>query len=172
MSELLNTAMEGEPVSFGQSSIALFGTVGKTTWRDELMEHVKGIVADQSGLKFFDPRVENWTPEDRIREQQAKALCGILVFVITPQQEGWYTLLELFEAAYHAQFGKSVFICFEDDHLGQKFEYHQRNSIDAVCSMLADFDHLEVCKNVVTLAVEVASTHCELVARRKSGPGD
>lgn len=60
--------------------IGLFGTCGNSKWRDPFMEKYKEL-----GIKFFNPQVEDWKPEDAAIEAEHLANDAIILFPVTSE---------------------------------------------------------------------------------------
>ena len=94
----------------------LGGTCAETTWRNELMP-----LLDAKGIEYFNPVVDDWTPEcQAIEEQQKNEICGVHCYVITPEMQGVYSIAEIIHSAhlantYGASVDKVIFIVLKDD---------------------------------------------------------
>jgi len=69
--------------------VGLFGTCGKSTWRNKFME-----AFDQAGIKYFNPQVDNWTPELAIEEAKHLAHDEIILFPVTDETYATGSLAE------------------------------------------------------------------------------
>jgi len=79
--------------------IFLGGTCAETTWRDELIEELRNY-----DVEYFNPVVEDWTPEDQEREEDEKNnKCNIHLYVITPEMQGVYSIAEIINSCWQAQ---------------------------------------------------------------------
>ena len=58
--------------------IGLFGTCGKSKWRDSFVSDF-----DENKIDFFNPQVEEWKPEDAVIEAKHLASDNIILFPIT-----------------------------------------------------------------------------------------
>ena len=68
--------------------IFLGGTCNGTTWRDELIPYLP--------CDYFNPVVEDWTPECIERENLEKDhKCDIHLYIITPEMKGIYSIVEM-----------------------------------------------------------------------------
>ena len=76
--------------------VFLGGTCGTSTWRRELIPLLREKVP------YFDPQVDNWTPEDAEREDACKPVAKFCVFVITGDALGTYSGWEICEEAHRA----------------------------------------------------------------------
>lgn len=83
----------------------LGGTCAETTWRDELMP-----LLDARGIGYFNPVVEDWTPEcQAIEEEEKNSKCNVHLYVITPEMQGVYSVAEIVHSAHLANtYGTSV----------------------------------------------------------------
>jgi len=73
-----------EPITIG-----LFGTCGGSTWRDQFM-----AVYAMSGISFFNPQVDDWTPEMADIEAQHLVEDEIILFPVTGETAGLGSLAE------------------------------------------------------------------------------
>lgn len=64
-------------------TIGLFGTCGNSTWR-------KGFIAayEAAGIQYFNPQVEDWKPEDAIKEAEHLVEDDIILFPVTSETYG------------------------------------------------------------------------------------
>lgn len=69
--------------------IGLFGTCGKSTWRQAFMERYQGL-----GINFFNPQVDNWKPEDAEIEAEHLATDEVILFPVTGETYGTGSLAE------------------------------------------------------------------------------
>ncbi|CAH8470683.1 unnamed protein product [Schistosoma margrebowiei] len=76
-----------------------------TTWRKE----VAIPILDRLGLTYYNPQVDDWSPELMELERKAKSVSDILLFVF----ENWRTrgLVSLLEATYLASQKKPLVLC-------------------------------------------------------------
>ena len=72
-----------------QMHIFLGGTCNGSTWRDDF---VKLIAPDYT---WYNPVVEDWTPECKIKEDIEKSNCDMMLYVITPKLTGVYSIAEV-----------------------------------------------------------------------------
>lgn len=70
--------------------VFLGGTCSNSTWRSEL---IPKLVAE--GIAFFNPVVEDWTPECQAEEYDQKDNeCGAHLYVITKEMLGVFSIAE------------------------------------------------------------------------------
>ena len=72
--------------------VFLGGTCNGSTWRDELIPLLK--------CSYFNPVVEDWTPECIEEEYRQKKSAGIELYVITPEATGCFSIAELISASF------------------------------------------------------------------------
>ena len=69
--------------------IGLFGTCGTSTWRIPFM-----TAYDAAGISYFNPQVENWSPECADIEARHLAKDEIILFPVTAETYGLGSLAE------------------------------------------------------------------------------
>lgn len=69
--------------------VFLGGTCNNSTWREPVMELLKS-----KDIEYFNPVVEDWTPECIELEEKAKVDCDLNLFVITKEMVGVYSWVE------------------------------------------------------------------------------
>ena len=118
------------------SRVFLGGTCNDSSWRDSLIKDLK--------IDYFDPVVEDWTEEARLNEEKGKADSSILLYVITPDMRGFYSIAELCvsaldddggEASY-AGYRREVIFCPLKKWAGKEFDDGQWSSLLAVGKLL------------------------------------
>jgi hypothetical protein len=67
--------------------VFLGGTCNESKWRDELIEMLK--------VDYFNPVVEDWTPECMEEEIIQRETCDYCLYVITPRMTGVYSIAEV-----------------------------------------------------------------------------
>lgn len=105
----------------------LGGTCNGSSWREKLISML--------AVSFFNPVVPDWTEEDILRENQAKAAAEVLLYVVTPKQLGFFVLVELTAAACTYN-NKKIVIVFLPEDDGIVFEEHQVKSLMAAKDLL------------------------------------
>lgn len=111
--KLLRSVMNDDYVVF------LGGTCNGSKWREKLVESLY--------IKAFNPVVKEWTEEARINEENIKAQVPILLYVITPNQHGFYSIAEMIVSALN-ETNKQTIICFLDNDDGEMFTEEQKKS--------------------------------------------
>lgn len=69
--------------------VFLGGTCNESTWRKELIPQLK--------CDYFNPVVEDWTPECMEEEIRQRESCDICLYVITIEMTGVYAIAEAVE---------------------------------------------------------------------------
>ena len=111
----------------------LGGTCAETTWRDELMP-----LLDQKEIDYFNPVVDNWTPECiEIEEHQKNVECNVHMYCITPDMQGVYSIAEIVHSAhlanmYGTSVDKIIFVVLKDD----RWEKSQIKSLTATMELV------------------------------------
>ena len=86
------------------NKIFLGGTCNNTTWREELTPHLT--------IPFFNPIVEDWNEESRIKENEEKEKCNIHLYTITPEMVGVFSIAEAVESTLTGK--KTLFVVVND----------------------------------------------------------
>jgi len=74
------------------NKVFLGGTCNESTWRSKLIP-----VLD---VEYFNPVVEDWTPEcQQIEEYEKANVCNIHLYVITNRMKGVFSIAEAIESA-------------------------------------------------------------------------
>ena len=75
------------------NKVFLGGTCADTTWRDELIPKLK--------VDYFNPVVEDWTPEDQQKEYDEKEkYCNIHFYCLTKEMKGVFSVAEAVDSVY------------------------------------------------------------------------
>ena len=87
--------------------VGLFGTCGGSQWRNPFIEKY-----DQLGIEYFNPQVENWTPECAEIEAQHLKEDTIILFPVLDETYGFGSLAETGYSIIQAinNFDRFVFI--------------------------------------------------------------
>ena len=141
--------------------VFLGGTCANTTWRRELE-----LLFDSAGIEYFNPVVEDWTPEcQAIEEDEKNNKCDCHLYVITKEMMGTYSIAEIINSAWQSiVYGTKVsFVVFAvlDEGTWQK---HERKSFDAIMNMVKNIAPVNsVCcyvKNMKELAEYFTAPGC------------
>ena len=89
-------------------------------------------------IDFFNPVVEDWTEECMVEELKQRKECDYVLYVITPEMEGVYSIAEVVDDS-NKRPEKTVFCVIEEilqGNLPISFMRTQRKSFDAVSKMV------------------------------------
>ena len=81
-------------------------------------------------MDYFNPVVEDWTPECQENERQEKANSSIHLYVITSAMTGVFSIAEAVESAM-TEGVRTVFVVIPDG-----FDESQLKSLKAVCGVI------------------------------------
>ena len=116
-----------------KNRIFLGGTCAETTWRNELIP-----LLVKRGIDFFNPVVDNWTPEcQAIEEDEKNNKCNYHLYVITKEMMGTYSIAEIVHSAHLANMygtpvDKVVFAVLDEG----TWQKHERKSFDAIMNLV------------------------------------
>ena len=102
----------------------LGGTCAESTWREELIPQLE--------LKYFNPVVEDWTPECMEEEIRQRENCDYCLYVITSAMKGVYSIAEVVDDS-NKRPEKTVFCVLEDG-----FDEGELKSLKQVAKMVED----------------------------------
>jgi len=107
-----------------KNKIFLGGTCAETTWRNELISKLNSI-------PYFNPVVEDWTPECQAIERQEKEFeCNIHFYCITKEMQGVFSIAEVVDSV-HNRFKRTILHVIPDG-----FEKGQVKSLQAVVDLI------------------------------------
>jgi hypothetical protein len=109
--------------------VFLGGTCAESKWREKLIPLLK--------CDYFNPVVEDWTPECQENEEREKKICDYHLYVITPKMKGVFSIAEAVNDSKDHAHCKCIFCMIreEDDREWEKSEY---KSLCAVSNMVAN----------------------------------
>jgi len=111
-----------------ENKVFLGGTCGDSTWRGELTPLLS---TQNTTVNYFNPVVEDWTPECQAQEEEEKnQQCNIHLYVITSQMSGVYSIAEVVESAYKRD--KITILQI----IPYGFNEHQLKSLKATCDLV------------------------------------
>lgn len=105
--------------------VFLGGTCNDSTWREKLIPLLS--------IDYFNPVVENWTPECQDEEIYERENCDYVLYVITPKMTGVYSIAEVVDDS-NKRPEKTIFCVIEET--GDQFTKHQTKSLQATASMI------------------------------------
>jgi hypothetical protein len=103
-------------------TVFLGGTCATSTWREELIP-----MLDEETVSYFNPVVEDWTPECQAVEDEHKANDDVVLFVLTPESKSIYSWVEVALAA--ARDPERTVICVLPERNGQAYEGHELKAV-------------------------------------------
>lgn len=109
--------------------IFLGGTCNESTWRERL---IKGL--EKLGIDYFNPVVENWTPECMAEEIRQRETCDLVLYTITPRMTGVYSIAEVVDDS-NKRPEKTLFCVLKEDK-ELKFNEGQLKSLASVLTMV------------------------------------
>lgn len=105
------------------NKVFLGGTCSTSTWRDKLIPLLQ--------LDFFNPVVENWTPDCiEIENKEKEEHCNIHLYVITKEMKGVYSIAEMVQSSLDKT--KTTIVQIIPDG----FDPAQLKSLEAVVKLL------------------------------------
>ena len=104
--------------------VFLGGTCNESTWRDELIPQLK--------IDYFNPVVDDWTPECMIEEKKQRKSCDFVLYVITSDMTGVYSIAEVVDDS-NKRPEKTVFAFKEEG-----FDKSQIKSLEAVGTLVSE----------------------------------
>lgn len=107
--------------------VFLGGTCNESIWRDILID----ILKDYKEIDLFNPVVPDWTPECQKREIYERKISQVVVYTITPEMTGFYSIAEVVDDSNKKP--ESTILCILNDW---EFNEGQRRSINAVGDMV------------------------------------
>lgn len=126
--------------------VFLGGTCNNSTWRNDLIQFLE--------VDYFNPVVDDWTPECQSAELQERETCDFCLYCITPKMTGVYSIAEVVDDS-NKRPEKTIFIILEkDDTSKKKFNAAQLRSLEAVAELIESngsvvFDNLKDAANYI-----------------------
>jgi len=110
--------------------VFLGGTCNGSKWRDELIPKLK--------IDFFNPVVEDWTPECQEEELKQRQECDYCLYTITPKMTGVYSIAEVVDDS-NKRPEKTILLILRKDG-DDVFTDAQEKSLNAVLNMVLEND--------------------------------
>lgn len=107
--------------------IYLGGTGNNSNWREILKPLLK--------KEWFDPQVEDWTPECQEEEIYQRNNCKYCLYVITPKMTGCYSIAEVVDDS-NKRPDKTIFCYLKEDD-GAIFEKNMIKSLEATSKLVS-----------------------------------
>lgn len=109
-----------------KKKVFLGGTCGKSTWREGLIPLLE--------IDYFNPVVEDWTPECQQKEIEERENCDYCLYVITSEMEGFYSIAEVIDDSNKRP--KKTIFCVSNAGKGPFFNKKQLKSFEAIENMV------------------------------------
>ena len=110
------------PLAPRDMKVFLGGTCNNSKWREEVISQLK--------IDYFNPVVEDWTPECMKEEIKQRDLCDFCLYVITPKMSSVYSIAEVVDDS-NKKPGKTIF-CFLEKDDGAAFSQGSIKSLHSV----------------------------------------
>ena len=107
--------------------VFLGGTCNESTWRNELIP-----LLEEKGIEYYNPVVEDWTPECQEEEYRQKEICDVHLYLITKKMKGVFSIAEAVASCQDA--GKLALFAFAN--FDGEFDEGERRSLDAVGNLI------------------------------------
>lgn len=109
---------------YGITVLGLFGTCNGSKWREELLTKL------DKEITYFNPVVDDWNEEAQANEDKHKKSDTFILFTLTPEMKGFYTIFELCALSYINP--SRVIFCHLDEYGGKKFDEAQLRIIKKI----------------------------------------
>ncbi len=109
--------------------VFLGGTCAESKWREAIMPQLK--------CDYFNPVVDDWTPECQKIEEDEKKICDYHLYVITPKMKGMFSIAEAVNDSKELRQGCCVF-CVTKEEDDRDWDESERRSLNAVSNMIAN----------------------------------
>lgn len=126
------------------NKVFLGGTVGDSTWRNELIKKLT--------INYFNPVVDDWTPECMDIEEREKLEADYRLYVITPETKSTFSIAELIDDSN--KYPEKTIISLVKSYGGESFSdrgyKHMKKVFDMAVSNGAkqvEFDDLHIYLN-------------------------
>lgn len=121
-----------------KTKVFLGGTCNNSTWRDKLIPLLK--------IDYFNPVVDDWTPECQDEEIRQRESCDYCLYTITPKMTGVYSIAEVVDDSNKRS--EKTILCVLDEDDESSFSETQIKSLKQVKEMVKNnganvFDSLE-----------------------------
>lgn len=101
------------------TKVFLGGTCNESTWRNRLIEKLN--------IDYFNPVVDDWTPECQQEERRQREICDLVLYVITPLMSGVYSICEVTDDS-NKRPEKTIFCLLKKDD-GKEFTTSEYKSL-------------------------------------------
>ncbi len=108
--------------------VFLGGTCNGSQWRAKIKQELN--------IDWFDPVVEDWTPECQEEEIRQRKTCDYCLYTITPAMTGFYSIAEVIDDS-NKRPDKTILVVLDEDG-DYSFNYSQLKSLQMVKRMVQD----------------------------------
>lgn len=106
--------------------VFLGGTCNGSKWRDGFIKSLK--------IDYFQPQMDDWTPQMMEEEIKQRAECDFCLYVITPKMTGVYSIAEVVDDS-NKRPGKTIF-CYLISDEEKSFSHDQIRSLEQTGKMI------------------------------------
>jgi len=110
------------------NNIFLGGTCAGSLWRNDLIQLLPSTVS------YFNPVVEDWTPECQEEEIRQRQSSEFVLYTITPKMEGVYSIAEVVDDSNKRP--EKTILCLLRTDWPDAFNNQQWKSLEAVAKMV------------------------------------
>jgi len=109
-----------------KKKVFLGGTCNESKWRDTLIPMLK--------IDYFNPVVEDWTPECQAEEIKQRETCDYCLYTITPKMTGVYSIAEVVDDSNKQPDKTMLCVLVKDEE--DTFDKHQIKSLQSVVGLV------------------------------------
>lgn len=106
--------------------VFLGGTCAESKWREKLIPLLK--------CNYFNPVVEDWTPECQENEEREKKICDYHLYVITPKMQGVYSIAEAVNDSKNVL--RTCIFCVTKEEDDRDWTKGELKSLDATAKLI------------------------------------
>lgn len=106
--------------------VFLGGTCAESKWREKLIPILK--------CDYFNPVVEDWTPECQENEEREKKICDYHLYVITPKMQGVYSIAEAVNDSKNVL--RTCIFCVTKEEDDRDWTKGELKSLDATAKLI------------------------------------
>ena len=106
--------------------VFLGGTCAESKWREKLIPLLK--------CDYFNPVVEDWTPECQENEEREKKICDYHLYVITPKMQGVYSIAEAVNDSKNVL--RTCIFCVTKEEDDRDWTKSELKSLDATAKLI------------------------------------
>jgi hypothetical protein len=113
-------------------SVFLGGTCGSSTWRNELIPMLG------ENVQFFNPQLPPgaWNEEAQKVEDWHRKNDDIILYVITPEMEGFYSFVEVVDDSNKRP--ESTILCVLPNANGKTFDEHNKKCVNKTANLVLE----------------------------------